>query len=47
MSNRFYLALIGTLVQLVFAPSKGDLYMKMARAVPPQFHNKIYQHYSN
>ncbi len=33
--------------QEVFAPSKGDLYMKMARAVPHQFHNKIYQHYSN
>ena len=33
--------------QEVFAPSKGDLYMKMARVVPHQFHNKIYQHYSN
>ena len=33
--------------QDTFAPSKGDLYMKMARAVPRQFHNKIYQHYSD
>jgi len=33
--------------QEVFAPSKGDLYMNMARVVPHQFHNKIYQHYSN
>jgi hypothetical protein len=33
--------------QEVFAPSKGDLYMEMSRAVPHQFHNKIYQHYSN
>ena len=33
--------------QEVFAPSKSDLYMKMARVVPRQFHNKIYQHYSD
>ena len=33
--------------QEVFAPLKGDLYMEMSRAVPHQFHNKIYQHYSN
>ena len=30
-----------------FAPSRGDLNMKMARAVPRSFHKKISQHYSN
>jgi hypothetical protein len=33
--------------QEIFAPSRSDLYMKMAQAIPRQFHNKIYNHYSN